>query len=205
MGFRQNIDEDGEGLNIYSGDDDEGEGEPHDLFEEGQLCDLCGSAEGRIGIDPTCRGSYDGNPVFACFGCAPAALKDAFSGVQGISVIVEPFDDYDTIYYYRVDEMPAYSFIRDDIEAVSWLLLTVGDDCARCGEQSRHAWLTRDFIDPRLPEGEPVFRDTDRDCEHLCNGCAAAALAEACASMKLPLMTVEVPRSAMGLVIPAGD
>jgi hypothetical protein len=97
--------------------------------------------------------------VFACFGCAPAALKDAFSGVQGISVIVEPFDDYDTIYYYRVDEMPAYSFIRDDIEAVSWLLLTVGDDRGAAASRASDAWLTRDFTDPR-PEGEPVFRDT---------------------------------------------
>lgn len=190
-------------VNIYSGDGEDGE-ETAGLFEPGQPCDVCGK-EGRIGIDPTARGTYDGTPVLACHECAPQALKDAFAEVQGMSVIVEPFGDYDCAWYYRLDEMASYQFVREDLEAISWLFLTIGGPCSRCGEQSRHAWLTDDFVDPRLPEGAPVFRNLDGDSETLCNACAAGALAEACVSLDLPLIAVDVPRSAMGIIIPTGE
>ncbi len=205
---KQVEDEDEDGLNIVSGDDedeDEGDEDAGDLFEEGQPCDVCGQREGRVGLDPTCRGNYDGEPQFVCFECLPDALKAAYAGVEGVAVIVESFGDYADHYYYRLDEMPAYEFVREDVEAISWLLLTIGDDCARCGKQSRFAWLTRDFVDPRLPENRALFRNLDRDIEHLCNDCAAAALADSYQSLQLPLMTVELPRSAMGIVMPTGE
>jgi hypothetical protein len=122
-----------------------------------------------------------------------------------MSAIVEPLEDYDVLWYYRIDEMPAYQFVREDIEGVSWLLLTVGGDCSRCSEQSRHAWLTREFIDPKLPEGKPVFRNLDRDTEALCNACAAAAVVDIAKRVDMPLLTVEVPRGAMGVLIPTGE
>ncbi len=197
--------EDEDGLNITSGDDDdEDEGEPQALFAKGQPCDMCGQP-GRLGIDPTARAQYDGVPALVCFGCAPAALKEAYAGVEGIAIIVEPFDDYSAHYYYRLDELPAYQFVRDDVEAVSWLLLTIGDACARCGEQSHVAWLTRDFVDAKLPENKPLFRNMDAEIEHLCNNCAAEALAASYASLNLPLITAEVPRAAMGIVMPTAD
>jgi hypothetical protein len=66
--------------------------------------------------------------------------------------------------------------------------------------------LTKDFVDPELPEDEdtPVFRELDRDFERLCRSCAAKALAAVYKSMNLPLMTVELPRSAMGVMMPSG-
>ena len=199
-------DEDEDGLNIVSGDDDEEEGEEvEDLFEEGQPCDLCQSEEGRVGLDPTCRGAYDGDPVLMGYNCLEAGLKEAYSGLEGVAVIVEPFGEYSAHYYYRLDEMPAYEFVREDVEAISWLMLAIGDVCARCGEQSHVAWLTRDLVDQKLPENKPVFRNLDGDIEKLCRSCAAAALAEAYSSLKLPLMTVELPKSAMGVLMPTGD
>jgi hypothetical protein len=191
-----------DGLNITSGDDDE---EFSGLFGLGQMCDVCGAEEGRVGLDPTCRGAYDGTPVLYGFSCVAEGLRAAYAGVEGVGVIVEPFEEYTDIYYYRLDEMPAYQFVRDDVEAISWLMLTVGDDCGRCGEQSRFVWLTRDFVDPRLPENTAVFRNMDQDAEHLCGSCAGTALAAACKSLELPLMTVELPRSAMGIIMPTGD
>jgi hypothetical protein len=208
MTFRRRDDDD-DGLNIVSGDDqdaDDGqEGESGDLFEEGQACDRCGRAPGRVGLDPTCRGQYEGQPELACYDCAADALREAWSSVEGMAVVVQPFGEYSAHYYYRLDEMPAYRFVRDDIEAISWLFLTIGDDCARCGQQSRVAWLTRDNVDPSLPEDRPLFRRLDDGGEHLCASCTAAALADAYASLKLPLMTVEVPRSAMGVLMPTGE
>ncbi len=202
------VEEDEDGLNIISAEDEDDEGDEElagDLFEAGQLCDACGAEEGRIGLDPTCRGAYDGDPVFYGLRCLPEGLKAAYAGVEGIAIIVEPFDEYSDHYYYRLDELPAYQFVREDVEAISWLLLTIGDACARCGEQSRFAWLTRDFVDPRLPENEPVFRNLDRDIEHLCGPCAGTALAASYRSLELPLMTVELPRSAMGIMMPTGE
>ncbi|MEX2245233.1 MAG: hypothetical protein WEC75_00970 [Dehalococcoidia bacterium] len=196
--------DDEDGLNIVSEDAEE-ESEAYDLFEEGQRCDVCGGVDGRVGFDPTVRGSYDGTPVLYCYGCLEAGLKSAYRDVDGVAVVVEPFGEYRAHYYYRLDELPAYQFVREDIEALSWLLLTIGDTCARCSEQSHVAWLTRDFVDARLPEGEPVFRNMDADIEHLCNSCAAAALAELYRSLDLPLMTVELPRSAMGVLMPTGE
>lgn len=192
-------------LNIYSGDEDDESAEAGELFAAGQMCDACGRNEGRVGIDPTCRGAYEGQPTLLCFACLEPALREAYAGVEGVAVVVDPFDEWPDLYYYRLDEMPAYQFVREDVEAISWLMLTVGDECARCGEQSRIAWLTRDFVDPRLPENEPVFRNMESDIEHLCGGCAGAALASSCKSLELPLMTVEVPRSAMGILMPTGD
>lgn len=197
-------DEEEDGLNVVSGDDEEEE-EFEDLFEEGQTCDLCQSEEGRVGLDPTCRGTYDGDPVLMGYNCLEAGLKDAYLGVEGVAVVVEPFGDYSAHYYYRLDEMPAYEFVREDVEGISWLTLAIGDACARCGEQSHVAWLTRDFVDQKLPENRPVFRNLDGEIEKLCRSCAAAALAESYASLKLPLMTVELPRSAMGVLMPTGD
>jgi hypothetical protein len=100
--------------------------------------------------------------------------------------------------------MPAYQFVRDDVEAVSWLMLTIGDDCKRCGGQSRFALLTQAFVDEDLPEGQKVFRNLDRTIEHLCGSCAGTHLARACQSLGLPLVSVEVPRGAMGIIMPAG-
>lgn len=198
-----------DGLNVVSGDDEDEEAEEGEvsfgLFEIGQQCDVCSGEEGRIGLDPTCRGTYDGNAVFMGYSCAPTTIKDAYRGVEGMAVIVEPFGEFAAHYYYRLDEMPAYQFVREDVEAISWLLLTIGDACSRCGEQSHFAWLTRDFVDERLPEGQPLFRNLDGDIEHLCQACAGAALAESYISLELPLMTVELPRSAMGIMMPTGD
>lgn len=196
-----------DGLNIVS-DEDENEDDGEvigDLFEAGQFCDVCSKEEGRVGLDPTCRGAYDGDPVFLCFGCLTGALQDAYKGVEGSAIIVESFDEYADHYYYRLDEMPAYQFVREDVEAISWLLLTIGDDCARCGEQSHFAWLTRDFVDARLPENKPVFRNLDGEIEHMCGACTGAALAASYKSLELPLMTVELPRSAMGIIMPTGE
>ena len=189
-------------LSIFS--EEEVEEEYEGLFTEGQACDLCGKP-GRVGIDPTCRGNYDGEPKLACFDCAPSVLKDAFAEVQGMSAIVEPLEDYDVLWYYRIDEMASYQFVREDLEGISWLLLTVGGPCSRCGEQSRHAWLTSDVIDPKLPEGKAVFRNLDSDTEALCNGCAAGAINDACKAIDMPLIAIEVPRSAMGVLIPTGE
>ncbi len=203
--------EDEDGLNIVSGDDEdddvveEDDDEGGDLFEEGQQCDACGAEEGRVGLDPTCRGAYDGDPVLFGYNCLEQGLKDAYAGVEGVAVIVEPFGEYSAHYYYRLDEMPAYQFVREDVEALSWLMLTIGDKCARCGRQGHFAWLTRDFVDERLPEGKQTFRNLDRDIEHLCQSCSAIALANAYRSLKLPLMTVEAPRGAMGMLMPTGD
>lgn len=201
------IEEDEDGLNIISDDDEEDDGDEvmGDLFEAGQLCDVCGAEEGRVGLDPSCRGAYDGDPVFYGLKCLPEGLKAAYADVEGVAVIVEPFDEYSDHYYYRLDEMPAYQFVREDVEAISWLLLTIGDPCARCGEQSRFAWLTRDFVDPGLPENKAVFRNLDKDIENLCGPCAGLALAASYRSLELPVMTVELPRSAMGIVMPTGE
>jgi hypothetical protein len=197
--------DDADGLNILSGDDEEPEEVLEDLFEEGRACDLCQSEDGRVGLDPTCRGGYDGEPVLLGYRCLPQGLKDAWDAVEGVAVVVEPFGEFDAHYYYRLDEMPAYRFVRDDVEGISWLLLTIGDVCARCGEQSRVAWLTPENVDQRLPEDRPVFRDLDGEVEKLCRSCAAAALAAAYRSLDLPLMTVELPRGAMGVLMPTGD
>jgi hypothetical protein len=204
---KQVEEEDEDGLNIISADDEDEEEEPVEggLFELGQQCDICSAEEGIVGLDPTVRGAYDGTPVLYGTNCLPEGLKAAYAGVEGIGVIVEPFDEYSDLYYYRLDEMPAYQFVREDIEAISWLLLTIGGPCARCGEQSRFAVLNRDFVDPRLPEGEPVFRNMEADAEQLCGACAGQALARACLSLALPLMTVELPRSAMGIIMPTGE
>ncbi|MDE3097301.1 MAG: hypothetical protein KGK07_15035 [Chloroflexota bacterium] len=200
--------EDEDGLNIVSGDDEEdGEEEPADLFEAGQLCDVCQGEDGRVGLDPTCRGVYEGagDPVLFGYNCLEQGLKDAWSKVEGVAAVVEPFGEYSAHYYYRLDEMPAYQFVREDVEALSWLMLTIGDNCARCGAQSHVAWLTPDFVDQRLPENRPLFRNLDGDIEHLCTSCAAAALAGTYQTLGLPLITVELPRAAMGVLMPTGD
>ena len=201
MVFRRTEEDD---LNIYSGDED-GEEETFDLFEPGQQCDICSSEEGRVGLDPTCRGNYDGEPVLYGYNCLDDGLKSQWAAVDGAAVVVEPFGDYSAHYYYRIDEMPAYSFVRQDVEALSWLLLSIGGPCAQCGEQSHVAWLTPEFVDARLPENEPVFRNLDGDVEHLCNEHASARLAEIYREIGLPLITAEVPRSAMGVLMPTGD
>lgn len=199
------VDEDEDGLNIVSGDDDDEDEEVEDLFEEGQPCDVCQQEDGRVGLDPTCRGTYDGEPVLLGYNCLEGALKDAYKGVDGVAIVVEPFGEYGAHYYYRLDEMPAYQFVREDVEAISWLLLTIGDTCGRCGEQSHFAWLTKEFVDERLPENRAVFRNLEGDIERLCGACAVSALAESYSSLKLPLMTVELPRSAMGVMMPTGE
>jgi hypothetical protein len=205
---RDNLrEEDEDGLNIVSADDEEeleGE-EPEPLFEAGQRCDACENEDGRVGLDPTCRGAYDGDPQLFGYNCLADGLKEAWSKVEGVAAVVEPFGEYGAHYYYRLDEMPAYQFVREDVEAMSWLMLTVGDACARCGQQSHVAWLTPEFVDQKLPEDRQVFRNLDKDVEHLCQACAAEALAQAYRELELPLMTVELPRSAMGVLMPTGD
>jgi hypothetical protein len=203
-GRREIADDEGEDeFNVISGDDEGGE--EVQLFAEGGDCDICEREPGRIGIDPTCHGTYDGDPVLVGYECAAAQIKDAYASVDGVAVIVEPFGDYALHSYYRLDEMPAYQFVREDIEALSWLMLTIGDECSRCGEQSRFALLTKEFVDEALPEGERVFRNLDRDIEHLCRDCAAAHLARAYQTLRQPLVTVEIPRGAMGVLMPVGD
>lgn len=199
--------EDEDGLNIVSDEEPDEDEEAEALFAEGQLCDVCENEEGRIGLDPTCRGNYGGEMTPRLFGykCLADGLKEAYQSVEGVAAVVEPFGEYTAHYYYRLDEMPAYQFVRDDIEAMSWLMLSVGDDCARCGKQSHIAWLRRDSVDEHLPENRPVFRNLDADIEHLCVDCAADALATAYREMELPLMTVELPRAAMGVLMPTGD
>lgn len=192
-------------FNIVSGDDDEEDGDGAPLFAEGAICDVCENEPGAIGIDPSCRGAYDGDPRLFGFACAPEQLASAYAGVEGVAVIVEPFGKFPAHYYYRLDEMPAYQFVREDVEAISWLMLTIGDDCARCGQQSRFALLTRDFVDQQLPENSTVFRHLDRPIEHLCAACAAAHLARSYQALRLPLVTVEIPRGAMGVLMPTAE
>ena len=200
-------DEDEDGLNVVS-DDDEDDDEDEELFAEGEICWVCQNERGRVGLDPTCHGTYPGDdgPVLLGHDCLAKGLTDAYAKTEGIAVIVAPFGDNKFHLYYRLDEMPAYQFPRSDIEAISWLMLTIGDPCGRCGEQSHFAWLTPDFVDPELPEEEDraVFRNMDGDYERLCRACAAAALATSYTSLNLPLMTVELPRSAMGVMMPSG-
>ncbi len=202
------IEEQEDGLNIASGDDDDDELYEESLFEPDDQCWVCRNEPGRVGIDPTCHGTYDGDDqrVLLGYNCLEQGLKDAYAKNDGIAVVVEPFGQNKFHLYYRLDEMPAYQFPRSDIEGISWLLLSIGDACARCGEQSHAAWLTPAFVDPDLPEEEdqPVFRNLDKEFEHLCRNCTATALATAYRKLDLPLMTVEVPRSAMGVIMPAG-
>lgn len=202
--------EDDDGLNVVSDDDeeeDEDEGD-EEIFSPGDMCSRCEAERGRVGLDPTCHGVYgdgDGPELFG-YNCLPQGLAEAYAKTEGIGVIVEPFGHNKFHLYYRLDEMPAYQFPRSDIEAVSWVMLSLGDACSRCGEQSHFAWLTKDFVDPELPEDEDatVFRNMDRNFERLCRTCAAKALTAAYTSMDLPLMTVELPRSAMGVMMPSG-
>lgn len=202
-------DEDEDGLNIVSEDDEDDEEEgDEELFASGDMCSQCESERGRVALDPTCHGVYGGDdgPVLFGYDCLPQGLAEAYSKTEGIGVIVEPFGHNKFHLYYRLDEMAAYQFPRTDIEAVSWLMLTIGDACSRCGEQSHFAWLTPAFVDPELPEDDdaPVFRNMERDIERLCRACAAQALTAAYKSLNLPLMTVELPRSAMGVMMPSG-
>ena len=203
----QDEDED-DGLNIVSEDDEEGDVEDEELFAPGDQCSRCESERGRVGLDPTCHGVYGGNdgPVLFGHDCLPQGLAEAYAATEGIGVIVEPFGHNKFHLYYRLDEMPAYQFPRADVEAISWLMLSIGDACSRCGEQSHFAWLTPDFVDQELPEDEdtPLFRNLEGNFERLCRGCAAKALTAAYTSMNLPLMTVELPRSAMGVMMPSG-
>lgn len=198
-------DEDDDGLRIYSGDDDEGEEIIGPLFEPGQRCDICHREDGVVGIDPTCRGVYEGEPLIVGEDCLEQELQRVYGNVEGVGVIVEPFGQYSAHYYYRIDEMPAYQFVREDVEGISWLMLTVGDECARCGEQSRFAWVGQELVYRDLAENESVFRNLQADMEHLCGKCAGQALADAYLAMRLPLVTAEVPRSAMGIMMPTGE
>lgn len=196
-------DEDDDGLRIYSDDDDEEIVGP--LFEAGQRCDICHREDGVVGIDPTCRGAYEGDPVMVGEDCLDSELSRIYDGVDGVAVVVEPFGQYSAHYYYRIDEMPAYQFVREDVEGVSWLTLTVGDECARCGGQSHFAWIPPDLVYRDLPENESVFRNLQADLEHLCGKCAGQALAAAYLGLRVPLVVAEVPRSAMGIMMPTGE
>ncbi|MEX2227978.1 MAG: hypothetical protein WEB52_16210 [Dehalococcoidia bacterium] len=196
-------DDDDDEFNVVSGDDDDAV--PYELFADGGDCSICGNEPGRIGIDPTVRGAYEGDPVLVGYACAAEQLKAAYDGVEGVGVIVEPFGEHSSHLYYRLDEMPAYQFVREDVEAMSWLMLTIGDECKRCGEQSRFALLTKDFVDQDLPENAQVFRNLDREIEHLCSGCAATHLVRSYEALQVPLVTADVPRGAMGILMPAGE
>ncbi|HXF52277.1 MAG TPA: hypothetical protein VNM43_11405 [Dehalococcoidia bacterium] len=183
------------------GAEDEEEGfEP--LFEEGQRCDACGVTEGRVGIDPTCGGVYDGTPTFVCYDCLQPALRRHYEAMEGIAVVVEPAALFDTHDYYRVDEMAAYEFLQEDIDTVSWMLLTIGGDCEECGEQSHVLWLPVEAIDVELPEDTPIFVNPEAPRKLLCGPCAADTLAQAYCAAERRLWQVEVPRAAMGLLLP---
>jgi hypothetical protein len=197
--------------NIISADDEEDYGdetgvEVEDLFAPGEQCHNCGAEAGRAGLDPSCHGTYDGDPTLLGHNCLEGALKDAYGQNDGIAIVVEPFGKNKYHLYYRLDEMPAYQFNRQDVEGISWLLLTIGDACAKCGEQSHAAWLTPKFVDKDLPEDPetPVFRNLDQDAQHLCWSCTASQLAAAYKKLNLPMLTIEVPRSAMGVMMPSG-
>jgi hypothetical protein len=198
--------------NIISADDEDGEYEEEtgveveDLFAPGEKCHNCGTEDGRAGLDPSCHGTYDGDPTLLGYNCMERALKDAYAQNDGIAIVVEPFGKNRYHLYYRLDEMPAYQFNRQDVEGISWLLLTIGDACARCGEQSHAAWLTTKFVDKGLPEDPdtPVFRNLDQDAQHLCWACTARELAAAYRKLNLQMLTIEVPRSAMGVMMPSG-
>ena len=203
----QDEDED-DGLNVVSEDDADEDAEDEELFAPGDMCSRCESERGRVGLDPTCHGTYGGDagPELFGYNCLPQGLAEAYEKTEGIGVIVEPFGHNKFHLYYRIDEMPAYQFSREDIEAVSWVMLSLGDACSRCGEQSHFAWLTKEFVDQELPEDDdtPVFRNLDGDFERLCRSCTAKALTAAYQKLNLPLMTVELPRSAMGVMMPSG-
>ncbi len=204
----QDEDED-DGLNVVSDDDEDDEDDgDEELFAPGDMCSRCESERGRIGLDPTCHGVYGGDdgPLLFGYDCLPQGLAEAYAKTEGIGVIVEPFGHNKFHLYYRLDEMPAYQFCRSDVEAISWLMLSIGDACSRCGEQSHFAWLTPDFVDQDLPEDEdtPVFRNLEGNFERLCRSCTAKALTVAYQKLNLPLMTVELPRSAMGVMMPSG-
>jgi hypothetical protein len=207
---QEEVDEDDEdGLNVVSDDDEEDEDDgDEEIFSPGDTCSRCETERGRVGLDPTCHGVYGGEdgPVLFGYDCLPQGLTEAYEKTEGIGVIIEPFGHNKFHLYYRLDEMPAYQFCRQDVEAISWLMLTLGDACSRCGEQSHFAWLTKAFVDPELPEDEdtPVFRNLDGNFERLCRSCTAKALTASYKAMNLPLMTVELPRSAMGVMMPSG-
>lgn len=201
------VEEDEDGLNILS-DEDEEDAPDESMFVEGEMCWLCQEERGRVGLDPTCHGAYPGDdgPVLLGPKCLEARLVEAYAKNDGIAVIVEPFGDNNLHLYYRVDEMPAYQFPREDVEGISWILLTIGGPCARCQEQSHFAWLTPEFVDPELPEeaNRAVFKNLDAEFENLCRSCAAKELARAYLALPLSLVTVELPRSAMGVMMPSG-
>lgn len=188
----------------WSGDPGPGEEEEGfaPLFAEGQRCDACGVAEGRVGIDPTCGGVYDGTPAFVCYDCLGPALRREYERMEGIAVIVEPAAMFDTHDYYRIDEMAAYEFLQEDIDTVAWMLLATGGDCEECCEQSHVLWLPVDAIDVELPEDAPIFVNPEAPRRLLCGPCAADALAMAYRAAERRLWQVEVPRAAMGLLLP---
>ncbi|HWQ27869.1 MAG TPA: hypothetical protein VNN12_02470 [Dehalococcoidia bacterium] len=181
-------------------DDTEGGFEP--LFEEGQRCDACGVVEGRVGIDPTCGGVYDGEPTLVCYDCLGPALRRHYGAMEGIAVVVEPAAVFDTHDYYRIDEMAAYEFLQEDIDTVAWMLLEIGGECQQCGEQSHVLWLPIEAIDIELPDDTPIFVNPDAPRRFLCGTCAGEALARAYRASERRLLQVEVPRAAMGLLLP---
>ncbi len=173
------------------------------LFEEGQPCDLCGASEGRVGIDPTCQGEYDGAPEIACYRCLGPALRRHYEGMEGIAVVVEPAPGFDSHDYYRVDELREYDFLLEDIDTISWLLLGIGGDCDVCRKQSHVLWLPADAIDSRLPDDAPMFVNPGAEGRFLCGGCVADALTNAYRASERRLLQVETPRAAMGVLVPA--
>lgn len=202
------VEDDADGLNILSDEDEEDDVDTEPMFVAGDKCWSCQEEPGRVGLDPSCHGMYPGgdDPILLGATCLEAKLIEAYSKNDGIAVIVEPFGEHALHLYYRVDEMPAYQFSREDVEGISWILLTIGGPCARCKEQSHFAWLTPSFVDPELPEeaDRAVFRNLDADFENLCRSCAAKALSKAYLLLGVPLMNVEIPRSAMGVMMPSG-
>lgn len=184
------------------GPEDDAEDAVRPLFVAGQRCDSCGAAEGRVGIDPTCGGAYDGEPTLVCHDCLEPALRRSYDAMQGIAVVVEPAAVFDTHDYYRVDEMASYEFLQEDIDAVSWMLLAVGGGCEECGEQSHALWLPVEAIDIHLPDDTPIIVNPEAPGRLLCGGCLAQTLTRAYRATGRPLLQVEVPRAAMGLLLP---
>src|SRR5437764_943327 len=86
-------------------------------------------------------------------------------------------------------------------EDANGLNIVSGDDDDDEPDEDEEEDDGRDLIE----EGKQTFGNLDKDIGHLCKECAASALAESYRSLGLPLMTVELPRGAMGILMPTGD
>jgi hypothetical protein len=98
--------------------------------------------------------------------------------------------------------MPAYQFPR----IMTFDISAAAHDRRRLRAAASRvtAWLTPNFVDKNLPEDPdtPVFRNLDKDAEHLC-WTAPRPPSPPPTANSTPMMTAEVPRSAMGVMMPS--